>query len=271
MQIGVAAACTDETLRPDEVARLAEDHGFDFLVLGEHSHIPASRETPYPGGELPRDYIRLTELFVSLTAAAMATSRLRVCSGVIQLAQRHPITCAKEAATLDLLSGGRLDLIVGTGWNLEEMRNHGIDPDRKYDVVREHVLAMKEIWANDSASFEGEFVSFREIWSWPKPVQEGGVPLILGGNSPGSEERAIAYGDGWAPIHAPGVVERVRAFRAGSALPVTAVAVPPEPEAIEEYAAAGTDRIILWMPSVHAGEAERTLGEWSDVARAVVG
>ena len=262
MQIGVAAACTDETLRPDEVARLVEDHGFDFLVLGEHSHIPASRETPYPGGELPRDYIRLTELFVSLTAAAMVTSRIRLVSGIIQLAQRHPITCAKEAATLDWLSGGRLDLIAGTGWNLEEMRNHGIDPERKYDVVREHVLAMKEIWGNDTATFEGEFVSFHEIWSWPKPVQPGGVPLILGGNSPGSEERAIAYGDGWAPIALPGTAERIRAFvDAGNTLPVVAFGVPTDPAEIEAYASAGTHRIVLMLGAARPGQIERSLEE----------
>jgi probable F420-dependent oxidoreductase len=271
VDFGVSYFPTDESIEPAELARMAEERGFESVFVTEHTHIPASRETPYPGGELPRDYIRLTDLFVSLTAAALATTRIRVCSGVIQLAQRDPIICAKEAATLDWLSGGRLDLIVGTGWNLEEMRNHGVDPARKYDVVREHMLALKEIWTTDTASFDGEFVSFHEIWSWPKPVQPGGVPLVLGGNSPGSEERAIAYGDGWAPIHAPGIVDRIRAFRAGSALPVTAVAVPPEPGILEEYVAAGTDRAILWMPSVHAGEAERTLEEWSGVARAVAG
>lgn len=260
MEIGVYGVCTDETMRPDEVATLVEDAGFDALHIGEHTHIPASRESPYPGGDLPQDYVRTYDLFISLTAAALATSTLRVGSSIIQVAQRDPIITAKEAASLDVLSGGRLDLIVGHGWNLEEIRNHGVDPDVRYDVVRERMLAMREIWRNDVATFEGEHVAFREIWSWPKPLQPGGVPLVLGGNSPGSEERARAYGDGWAPINAPGIVERVRAFTTESPdLPVIVAGVASDPAEIEAYAEAGATRAILGLGPAHRGEAERTL------------
>ncbi|MEA2177067.1 MAG: hypothetical protein QOG77_364 [Solirubrobacteraceae bacterium] len=272
MEIGLYGVCTDETLRPDEMAKLIEDAGFDALAIGEHTHIPASRESPYPGGELPEGYTRTLDLFVALNTAALATTRLRVSSSIIQIAQRDPIITAKEAASVDHLSGGRLDLIVGHGWNLEEIRNHGVDPDKRYEIVRERILAMKEIWRNDAASFHGEHVSFDPIWSWPKPAQEGGVPLILGGNSPGSEERALAYGDGWAPINAPGIIERVAAFTAENpGVPVHVAGVATDPAEIEEYAKAGATRAILGFGHVRPGEAEPILEELRRTVDVAVG
>jgi probable F420-dependent oxidoreductase len=272
MEIALYGVLTDETLRPDEVARLVEDAGFDALVIGEHTHIPSSRETPYPGGELPKDYVRTYDLFIALTTAAMATTTLRVGSGILQLAQRDAIITAKEAASLDFLTGGRLDLIVGHGWNVEEMRNHGVDPEVRYDIVREKMLAMREIFRNDVATFEGEYVSFKEIWSWPKPAQPGGVPLLYGGNSPGSEERALEYGDGWAPIFAPDIVDRVRAFTdANPGVPVHVAGVPSEPEQIEAYAAAGATRAILGLGPVRDGEAEPKLEELRRCVETAVG
>lgn len=260
MEIAVYTIITDQTLSPGDTARLIEDAGFDALAMGEHSHVPASRETPYPGGDLPEAYIRTLDLFVTLTAAAAATSRLRVESSIIQLAQRDTFTTAKEAASLDLVSGGRLDLVVGHGWNLEEMRNHGVDPDTRYELVRERILAIREIFSSDVASFHGRYVDFDEIWSWPKPVQPGGVPLILGGNSPGSEERALEYGDGWAPINLPGTVERVRAFTtANPGVPVHVAAVATDAREIAAYAEAGATRVMLHLGEPIAGEAERTL------------
>jgi probable F420-dependent oxidoreductase len=268
MEIGVYGVCTDETLRPDEIARYVEEAGLDALHFGEHSHIPASRESPAPGGgELRRDYIRLLDLFVALTAAAVATSRIRLSSGILQLAQRDPITTAKEIASLDLLSGGRADFIVGHGWNIEEMRNHGVDPDTRYDLVREKMLAMREIFREDEASFHGDFVDFDRIWCWPKPVQAGGVPLFFGGNSPGSEEKALAYGDGWAPIAFPGTAERIKAFHdAGHTLPVIAFGVATDPREIEAYAEAGTHRAVLDLGPSEPGVIERNL---EDIAKTV--
>jgi probable F420-dependent oxidoreductase len=271
MEIGLYGVCTDETLRPDEVASLVEEAGFDALHFGEHSHIPASRDTPAPGGELPREYARTFDLFIGLTTAALATSRLRVSSGVIQLAQREPITCAKECASLDVLSRGRLDLIVGHGWNIEEMRNHGVDPETRYDLVRERMLAMREIWLDDEATFHGDFVNFDRIWSWPKPVQPGGVPLFLGGNSSGSEERALEYGSGWAPIVMPGVVERVKAFTDAHDLPVIPFGVATDPKDVEEYAAAGAHRIVMSLGPAQPGEIERSLEELRACVATAVG
>jgi probable F420-dependent oxidoreductase len=274
MEIGLYTVLTDQTMPPGEVARLIEDAGFDAMAVGEHSHIPSRRETPYPGGdgELPEGYARTLDLFVAFTAAALATTRLRLESSIIQLAQRDPITTAKEAASVDFLSGGRLDLIAGHGWNVEEIRNHGVDPARRYDVVRERILALREIWGNDVATFHGEFVDFEAIWSWPKPVQPGGVPIILGGNSPGSEERALEYGDGWAPINGPGILERVAAFTAANPEALVHVAgVGSEPGEIEAFAEAGTTRAILTLGMAHAGDVERTLEELRDAVGAAVG
>jgi probable F420-dependent oxidoreductase len=273
MEIGLYGVVTDQTLRPDEVARLIEDAGFDALAIGEHTHIPSSRETPYPGGDLPEEYVRTYDLFIALHSAAQATTRLRVSSSIMQLAQRDPIITAKEAASLDFLSDGRLDLIVGHGWNIEELRNHGVDPEVRYDVVREKVQALHEIWRNDVASYEGTYVSFKEIWSWPKPAQPGGVPIILGGNSPGSEERALAYGDGWAPIAFPGTAERVRAFTAENpGEPVHVAGVPSEPAEVEAYAEAGTTRAILGLGAVYdQGEAETKLEDLRRCVETAVG
>ncbi|MFC5064817.1 TIGR03619 family F420-dependent LLM class oxidoreductase [Actinomycetospora atypica] len=271
MEIGVHATCTDETLRPDEVAVLVEQAGIDALHFGEHSHIPVGRDSESPAEGMPREWARLPDLLIALTTAALATTRLRVSSAVIQLALREPITTAKALATIDVLSRGRLDLIVGHGAITEQMRNHGVDPGTRYDLVRERMLAMREIWREEEASFHGKFVRFDSILSWPKPVQPGGVPLFFGGNSPGSEERALEYGDGWAPLALAGVPDRIRTLRnAGHQLRVVAVGVPTDRAGVEEYAAAGADRIVFRLASAMPGEIERSLDEVRSAAAAVV-
>jgi probable F420-dependent oxidoreductase len=260
MEIGVYGVATDETLRPDEMARLVEDAGFDAMAFGEHTHIPVHSNSKYPLGDMPREYLRTFDLFIAMHTALMATTRLRVESSIIQLGQRDPITTAKEVASVDFLSGGRLDLIVGHGWNLAEVRNHGVDPRQRYDVVRERMLAMREIWRNDEAEFHGEHVDFDAIYSWPKPVRGSGVPLILAGNAPGSEERALAYADGWAPISGPGVAARVAAFTAANpGMRVHIAGVAAEPAVIEAYASAGAARVVLDLGPARHGEAEAIL------------
>ena len=197
-----ASATSPPTTRsgPGEVARLVEDHGHAAIYFAEHTHIPASRETPYTGGgELPRKYAHTYDLFVTMTAAAAATSRLRVGSGICLVVERDPITTAKEVASVDHLSGGRLEFGVGAGWNREEMANHGTDPRTRMGLLAERVEAMKAIWTQDEASYHGRFVDFDRIWSWPKPAQKPHPPVLVGGNGPTVLDRVLAFGDVWFP------------------------------------------------------------------------
>src|SRR6201988_4624856 len=172
MEFGIGYFPTHDAVSPGAFARLVEQRGHESLFFAEHSHIPASRASPSPGGgELPRKYIHCYDLFVALTHAAAATSKLRVGSGICLVIQRDPIHTAKEVASIDHLSGGRFDFGVGAGWNREEMADHGTDPRTRMRLMQERIEAMKEIWTHDEASYSGEFVSFERIWSWPKPAQ----------------------------------------------------------------------------------------------------
>jgi probable F420-dependent oxidoreductase len=261
MHIGILSNCADWSLDAATQARLVEEAGFESLAFGEHSHIPASRETPYPGGngELPAGYERTLDLFVVLTAAALATTELKVGTGICQVVQRDPILTAKAVASIDHISGGRMLLITGSSWNLQEMRNHGTDPETRYELLEERVLAMREIWSQDEATFHGRFVNFERIWSWPKPVQTP-LPVFIGGISEGSEERAMRIGTGWAPLHVPGIPDRIRAYldhaaQEGIATSVTGVAGDLSAKLIEDYAVAGAERWLHYIPMT-ASEAE---------------
>jgi probable F420-dependent oxidoreductase len=251
VKIGIATSSSDQALSAATVARMAEEAGFETISFGEHSHIPAARSTPYPGdeGELPPGYERLHDLVVTLTIAALATESIRLATGIMQIVQRDPIHAAKSVASLDQVSNGRMLLITGSSWNIEEMRNHGVDPDTRYELLEERVLAMREIWARDEASFHGRFVDFDRIWSWPKPVQNP-MPVLIGGNSQGVEERALRAGTGWAPLAFPGTPDRIRDYLAKAAADgvettVTAVGGGDlTAEILEDYATAGAERYI---------------------------
>src|SRR3989440_1212261 len=172
MEFGVGIFPSEDSQPPDELGRMAEERGFESLLFPEHTHIPASRETPYPaGGELPPEYSRTYDPFVALTAAAVATERLKIGTGICLVIERDPIITAKEVASLDRLSNGRFLFGVGAGWNAEEMRNHGTDPSKRFSLMRERIEAMKAIWTQDEASYSGRQVAFERIWCWPKPVQ----------------------------------------------------------------------------------------------------
>ena len=203
MEFGVAIFPTHDAIRPGDIARLAEERGQESLFFPEHTHMPASH-TPHPSGQpLPRRYAHTFDLFVAVTAAVAATSRLRVGTGVCLVIQRDPIITAKEVASVDHLSGGRFEFGVGAGWNREEMANHGTDPRRRMAVMRERVEAMKAIWTQDEASYSGEFVRFDRIWSWPKPAQRPHPPVLVGGEGPTVLDRVLAFGDAWMPNYAP--------------------------------------------------------------------
>ena len=200
MKFGIGMFPTDYAIGPAELGRACEERGFDSLYYPEHTHIPASRETPFPGGgELPRMYTRLLDPFVSLSAVAAVTEKLRLGFGVCLVVERDPIVTAKEVATLDFLSGGRVDFGVGAGWNVEEMANHGTDPDKRFRLQRERVEAMKEIWTQDDAEYHGQLVDFDPLWSWPKPAQKPHPPILIGNNGPNALKRVLRYGDGWMP------------------------------------------------------------------------
>jgi probable F420-dependent oxidoreductase len=199
MRFGISTFVTDEGLRPDELAKALEERGFDSLFVSEHTHYPVAAPMPPDTDLPPRDYLRSLDPFIALTAAAMVTERLTLGTGITLLVQRDPITLAKEVASLDVLSGGRLQLGIGAGWLRSEMVNHGTDPKTRMALMRERALAMKQIWTQERAEFHGQFVSFDPIYSWPKPVQKPHVPILIGGNGPTVFDRVIEYGDGWAP------------------------------------------------------------------------
>jgi probable F420-dependent oxidoreductase len=269
MDTGVGFFATHDAMRPAPLARLVEDHGQTALYFPEHSHIPASRETPYSGGgELPRQYAHTYDLFVALAAAATATSSLRVGSGICLVIQRDPIHTAKEVASVDHLSGGRFEFGVGAGWNREEMANHGTDPRVRMAVLRERVEAMREIWTTDEASYHGRYVDFDRIWSWPKPAQRPYPPVLVGGNGPTVFDRVLAFGDVWIPNYAPeGVLDRIpelraRADEAGRPIPVYAMGVPADAAALERCREAGVARAVHWLPSGNRGVVEPALERW---------
>jgi probable F420-dependent oxidoreductase len=269
---GIAIFPTHDAIDPGALARLVEERGHTALFFPEHTHIPASRASSWAGGrELPRKYARTYDLFVAMAVAVAATSRLRIGSGICLLVERDPIVTAKEVASLDHLSGGRIDFGVGAGWNREEMANHGTDPRTRFALLAERVAALKAIWTEDEASFAGEHVRFERIWSWPKPLQRPHPPVLVGGNGPTVLDRVLAFGDAWLPNHGRDgdVLDRIgelraRAAEAGRRVDVQIMGVPPKPEVLEAYERAGATRVILWVPSAHRGRVERAMERFED-------
>jgi probable F420-dependent oxidoreductase len=275
MEFGVGYFPTHDGVGPGTVARTVEERGQDALFFAEHTHIPASRITPWSGGAvLPRKYAHIYDLFVALTAAAAATSRLRVGSGVCLVVERDPIITAKEVASVDHLSGGRLDFGVGAGWNREEMANHGTDPRTRMALMGERIRAMQAIWTQDEASFAGEHVRFDRIWSWPKPTQKPYPPVLIGGGGPTVLDRVLAYGDGWFPQWQDrDVLTRIAELKARAERPlqVQVLSVPPDPAALEQLENAGVHRASAWLPSGPWSVVEPALEKWEKAIAALTG
>jgi probable F420-dependent oxidoreductase len=281
MELGLAILLTDYSMQPARLGSLAEERGFESLFLAEHTHIPVSRDTPYPGGtELPREYSHTLDPFVGLAAAAAVTDRLKVGTGVCLVNQHDPIVTAKEVATLDHLSGGRFLFGVGAGWNKEEMRNHGADPSKRWGLMRERVEAMKAIWTQDEAEYHGRFVDFDPLWSWPKPVQKPHPPVLVGGVGDKVLDRVVAYGDEWIPNRVKSPEElgvriaelQRRAEAAGRGrIPVTVFGAKPEQRLLERLEAAGVTRSLFYVRPEEPGEVERQLDERAGVAAAWAG
>lgn len=273
---GVTMFATDQTMTVPELARAAEDRGFHSLYIPEHTHIPVSRRTPPPTGdvELPQEYARTLDPFVSLAAAATVTSRIRIGTGVCLVAQREPIATAKAIATLDLVSHGRVELGIGFGWNREEMEDHGVDYSTRRDRAREHTLAMKALWSSDVASFDGEFVHFEPSWSWPKPMQPGGPPILIGGAAgPKMFAHIAEYADGWIPIGGAGVRDALpdlqRACQAVDRDPAALRIVPfgtiPDPGKLEYYESLGIREVVMRVPSAGGDVVLPLLDEYAGI------
>jgi probable F420-dependent oxidoreductase len=269
VDFGISYFPTDEAIEPAEMARMVEGRGFESLFVAEHTHIPTSRETPYPAGEpLPPEYWHTYDPFVALATAAAATERLRVGTAICLVVERDPITTANEVASLDRLSGGRMIFGVGAGWNLEEMRNHGTDPARRFGLMRERVEAMKVIWTEDEPEYHGRYVDFDPIWSWPKPVTKPHPPVLVGGNGRTVYDRVLAFGDGWLPnrigdddknIARVEKLQRLGAEAGRDSVPVTLQLAPRDPELLERYERAGVTRAVYMLPAADRGEVERKL------------
>ncbi len=280
MRIGITGFCTDETIHPVDLARAVEERGFDSLWLPEHSHIPTSRQSPWPGsltGEpLPDYYWRSQDAFVALSMAAAVTQRILLGTSITLVAQRDPIWLAKQVASLDHLSGGRVILGVGYGWNREELENHGDDWANRRAIVRERVLAMRSLWTDEVASFEGEFVSVAPSLARPKPVQPGGPKVVLGGGFGPKLMASIAeWGDGWMPITArPSLGKRLdplreacaRAGRDFAAMDITVMGATDDPAGLESLQSEGITRAALTLWPASADEHLRQLDAWAPLA-----
>ena len=257
--IGIFYFATEYGHNVVDVARDAEQRGFESLWLPEHTHIPVSRKTPYAGGaELPKEYAHTLDPFVALAAVATATKHIRLATGISLLIERDTITMAKTLATLDLLSNGRAILGVGGGWNREEAEHHGVEWSQRFQKLEEQITAIKIIWANDEASFHGEHVRFDPIWSWPKPIQRPRPPILLGGETDHTLRRVIKYCDGWLPrARDPEIIVRgiarlnelaEEAGRDTEAISVNVFAPRPDAELIDRFKSMGGARVVLWLP-----------------------
>lgn len=270
MKLGVFYFPTDYGIEISELARALEDRGFDSLFLPEHTHIPTSRKSPFPGGgELPRRYAHTHDPFVALSFAAAATTRLTLGTGICLVPQRDPIITAKSIASLDQMSGGRFVFGIGGGWNVEEMENHGAKYNTRFKLLRENILAMKAMWTEDEAEFHGEYVDFDPVWVYPKPAQRPHPPILLGGETDYTLDRVMEFCDGWFPragrgFEVPDSMAKLKAAadRAGrdmSSVQVTVFRAPADPQTLESYQQHGVVRALLELGDESRDDLLRTI------------
>ena len=279
MEFGALMFFTDYAITAVDLARALEERGFESVWAPEHSHIPTSRNSPWPGGgELPKAYYDAMDPFVSLTAAAIATSKLKVGTGVCLVQQRDPIQTAKSVSSIDQVSNGRFLFGVGGGWNRDEMENHGTEFKTRFKLMRERIEAMQAIWTKSKAEYHGDMVDFSEMMAWPKPVQKPYPPILVGGAFPQAARRAIRYGDGWCPIGGrPGssptdVLEQFRqmareAGRDPQSLPVTLFGAAEDADRLARLRDQGIARIVVMLPSETGDKILPTLDRWAELIR----
>ena len=262
MHLGLTIFPTDYAMPLPDLALEAERRGFESLWVAEHSHIPTSRKSPWPGGgDLPKMYYDTLDPFVALAAAAAVTSRIKLATGICLVVQRDPIHTAKQVASIDRISNGRFLFGVGGGWNEEEMNNHGTAFEGRFALLRERVEAMVAIWTHNEAEYHGKYVDFDPIFMWPKPVQKPHPPIHVGGAFPGGARRAARYGNGWIPIagRADDIAQQVGAFRklaaeAGrdvASLEVTAFGAAGQEDVVKRHRDSGFDRLVFGLPPAH--------------------
>ncbi len=276
MHYGVYQFSTDYAMRADDLARAVEERGLESLFVPEHTHIPASRKSPWPGGpNLPREYWHTLDPFVTLAAAAAVTSRLKLGTGICLVIERDPITLAKEVASLDHMSRGRVLFGIGGGWNAEEMENHGTDFGARWKILRERIAAMKEIWTRDEAEYHGKFVSFDKIWSYPKPVQKPHPPILVGGGGAHARQRAVDFDGHWMPIVGRDPIDdaiadlRQRAERAGrdpATVTVSLFGARPDESKLATWRDLGVARVLFHLPSAGGDRVLPLLDQYSALA-----
>jgi probable F420-dependent oxidoreductase len=264
VNLGVFIFPTDQTIGPDRFAREAEARGFESVWFPEHTHVPAERTTPFKGGgDLPPEYYRPFDPFVALAAAAAVTTDIRLGTSICLVAQRDTILLAKEVSSLDVLSAGRFELGVGYGWNIEEMTAHGVDPKLRIGLVRERILAMKQLWANEVGEFKGELVEVLPSYQWPKPLQQPHPSILLGGaGGPKLVRNIVELADAWMSLPGGSVSTTIEAIGAECArvgrdpdsISVTAWGPPKRPEVLEKYQNLGIARVILTLPPATSDE-----------------
>lgn len=279
MRLGLVIFPTDRGIQPVELGREAEARGFDALWFPEHSHIPVSRRTPWGGREgappLPEEYWRTHDQFIALAAIAAVTERLRLGTGITLVAQRDPLWLAKEVASLDVISGGRVMFGVGYGWNHEEMASHGVDVTRRRALVREKILACKALWTEDEASFDGEFVRFEKSWAWPKPIQQPHPPVVIGASPTALHFRHIVeYGDAWMPIEGRFEIEAswlelqrmaAEAGRDPSTLQLGVFGARPDADHLAHLRNIGTSFVALGLPPLDRDAALATMDRYASL------
>lgn len=287
MDFGIVCFPTDTSIEPQDLAPALEARGFESLFYAEHTHIPTSRRSPFVGGgELPAMYWHSHDQFVALSIAAATTRTLKLGTGVTLVTEHDPINLAKAAASLDRLSGGRLLFGIGAGWNAEEMADHGVAFADRWKVTRERMLAIRSIWRDDVPEYHGQFVDLPPMWCWPKPLQAGGPPVLMGAYSKWVPARIAEYCDGWMPIEGliddiPGALADIRAAmqargRDPSRLDVTVLAEVRaqrglDPARLERMLATGANRVLLPLADFPRDEALAILDEYAEAIARVNG
>lgn len=280
MDLGVFSFNTEYTLPADELAKECETRGFESLWLPEHTHIPASRESQYPGGgELPAEYVHMSDPFIGLAAAAAVTTRLKLGTGISLVTEHDPIVQAKQVASLDRISHGRFIFGIGAGWNKEEMANHGTPPAKRWKVLTERVQAMKALWTQDEASYHGEFVNFDRVWSYPKPLTTPHPPILMGSlSSRLGRQRVVELCDGWIPVETaiddmPAAIadlhDKARAAgRDPASIPISFFLVhAPGMGRLARYRELGAVRTVVRAPTAGRDEVLPFLDKYAEIAR----